>query len=64
MNKDQDKRAQELMKTISEWEQIRKRLAELLMKPSPCRSCVWADVRSGKILCSRNCTEMRCFSHK
>lgn len=54
----------ELKKTILEWEQIRAKLLALAEKPSPCRNCVWADVRSGKILCTRDCTEMRCFSHK
>ncbi len=55
---------QERMKAIREWEQIRKRITASTTKPSPCRKCIWADVTSGKILCSRNCKKMRCFSHK
>lgn len=52
-----------------EWEEIRRKCTQIGKKKGyvdgdKCRSCVWANIESGYILCSRICDGKRCYQKK
>lgn len=56
-------------KQDEEWENIRQKYIQINKKRAyvdseKCRNCIWANIESGYILCSRICDGKRCYQKK
>lgn len=47
----------------NEWDILLRRYPEA-EETLPCHRCVWADLRTGRVICFRNCKGFNCFQSK
>ena len=47
----------------NEWDMLTRKYPKA-KKMLPCLSCVWADTRTGRVICFRNCKGFNCFQSK